>query len=183
MNLIEYLFPRQCIFCSRVGYDICPSCFKSLITTLPSCFVCRKLSHNSWSHDKCSDIHIQYFTGWYMSKELEKIVEKKRISGVYSLHEYLFKILINKLNMEEELLNSEIYPLLSENGPTQKINIHLTKSIKNRHLSNNEIFLIGESLPKNFSMQQRGPLLKKSSHITILCLFEPIQLKDSHRCH
>lgn len=183
MNLIEYLFPRQCILCSRVGYDICPSCFKKLITTLPSCFVCRKLSHSSWSHDKCSDIHIQYFTGWYMSKDLKKIVEKKKNSGVYSLHEYLLKILIKKLNIEEELLNSEIYPILTESGSTQKINYHLTKLIKNKNHPTGKIFLIGESLPKDFSIQQRGPLLKKSSHITLLCLFEPIQLRDSHHCH
>ncbi len=180
MSLIAYLFPRQCILCSKVGYDICPDCFKSLIRTLPSCFVCKKLSHNSWSHNKCSDTHIQYFTGWYMSKEVEKIVEKKRTSGVYSLHEYLLKILIKKLNIEEELLDSKIYPILSKNSSIEKINNHLTKLIDNSNSSNDKLFLIGESLPKNFSVEQRGPLLKKSSRITILCLFESIQSKDSH---
>lgn len=55
MFLIDLLFPKFCLGCSRIGSYICHKCFKRLkVIDKPTCLYCHKQSYLGLTHPKCS---------------------------------------------------------------------------------------------------------------------------------
>ena len=105
MRLIEFLFPCQCVVCSKVGEYICPKCIKGIPHCLPICCVCNKLSNKGLTHSFCSNINITYFTGWYISEKMSKIFDQKKEKGNFNIHLRLFTTLINYLKIYDLMCN------------------------------------------------------------------------------
>ena len=171
MRLIEYLFPCQCIICSKVGEHICPRCLKGLPHTLPICCVCKKLSNKGVTHSHCSNLNITYFTGWYLSEKMNKIFDEKVQKGIWSIYLTLLTILITYLRIGNLVKECRIYPLPSNSINTFKLNMSLSKSLKGGE-DNKNILLVGERLE---NIQEVEDVIKGLAisplNIYILCLF------------
>ena len=171
MRLIEFLFPCQCVVCSKVGEYICPKCIKGIPHCLPICCVCNKLSNKGLTHSFCSNINITYFTGWYISEKMSKIFDQKKEKGNFNIHLRLFTTLLNYLKIYDLIKECHVYPLPSKDINTYKLNRILCKNIEGKRKSQNIIF-IGDSLEDIEEIQKliRG-LPYSPLNIYILCLF------------
>lgn len=175
MRLIEYLFPTQCIICSKVGEFLCPKCIKGIPHTLPICCVCNKLSNRHLTHLKCSNLNITYFTGWYLSNEISKVLQQKIQKGIWDIHLKLLSTLISNLKIENLINECRIFPLPSKDINKFKLNKSLSKEIKGKRKSKNILF-IGNRLENIKEIEEviRG-LPFNPLNIYILCIFVTIQ--------
>jgi len=174
MNIFEYIFPKQCIICSKVGDSICNSCIKDLPYTLPSCFICNNLSNGYYTHEECLEEKVQCFTGWYISKELEKNLKRQIDLGIYSTHIQLLEILILHLKLNEIVENSKIYPINGGNKDEEIINIRLARSLyKSEGIKSNTLLVGNRIVNKNDLIAQVKGLYKEPFHLRILILFKP----------
>jgi len=174
MSLVNYLFPKQCVLCSRIGEDICNSCIKKLIHKLPSCYICKGLNNNYLTHHKCLEKPIQYFTGWYLSKDLEIKLRKKRLNSLFSIYEYLLRILILYLDIQNLVDSSYIYPILSSKKDEYRLNRFLAKKFNRYGKDKKSILYIGgyESDIQDTIDRTKGLHSKEPFDIYFLVLFE-----------
>jgi len=174
MHLLDWIFPKQCIFCSRVGYDICDNCLKEIPRCLPCCFVCKKITNYGKTHQECfptrDDIKIYYKRGWYISQRKSLPLSSKKSLCLNSAHKYLLNILVKSTT-----LSSNIVPIKTELDIDYRFNILLVKSIKREGNTSNikDIYLVGEFLPSaEYINKQITEILKKDVHdIYIITIF------------
>jgi len=185
MKIIEFLFPKQCGFCSRVGFEICPDCLKRLVKTLPTCCICKRLNNGYWTHRQCLSTPIQCFTGWYMSEKIQNYLNRKKSAGIYSSHLLLLNKLIVRLGVDRNLNEYSIHQIVSTDITTNRLNRYLAKKIGDTDLSKSHFLLIGECIDRNTDVKQlieelphREPLICK-----IICIFEITQSKDLNHSH
>ena len=172
MNIFEYIFPKQCLICSKVGENICNNCIKEIPYTLPSCFICNSLSNEYYTHKDCLEYKVQCFTGWYISKELEISLKKKTDLGIYSTHIQLLDVLISHLNLNKIVENSNVYPIIGKSKDENTLNRILVESIYTSKENKLDTLLIGNRiLNKEELKEQIKGLSKEPSHIRILILF------------
>lgn len=176
MKLVDFIFPKQCLICSKVGEEICDRCIKRIPHTLPSCCICRKLSNMNRTHTKCSDIHIQYYAGWYLTKEIESRLNKRKENNLYSVYEYLIIKLIKYLNIENLIVNSKVSPILTNKKDVNQLNSFLSNSIERNKRLNSNIVFVGEYLTdvQKLVEKTKGLHMTEPFYIHILVLFEPI---------
>lgn len=107
MSLIDIFFPKQCIICSRVGFDICDRCFTKLSKALPTCFVCRKISTNGRVHRSCldTDNRVTYIQGWKISQRYNALFEEKKNKNIYSIYTYLLQYILDRYKIKKEEYN------------------------------------------------------------------------------
>ena len=185
MNIVDFLFPKQCIFCSRVGYDICPNCLRGLVSTLPTCCICKKINNNYWTHRECLNPPIQCFTGWYISKELRKSLRRKESVGIYSPHSFLLEILIKRLGIEKTLDRYSVREIASEDVITKRVNRNLAKELRRNNPNKKNYLYIGEYIDKECDIKKLIKRLPKGEPFTckIVCLFDTTQSRDLCRVH
>ncbi|GAB4156664.1 MAG: ComF family protein [Candidatus Dojkabacteria bacterium] len=57
MQIIQFvynlLFPPECLNCNKLGAYLCPACSKLLKPSHPECYICRRISPNYATHQKC----------------------------------------------------------------------------------------------------------------------------------
>lgn len=177
MNLLDFIFPKECIICSKVGEDLCDSCIKNISHTLPSCPICNKLSKEYMTHPECNTYQIQFYTGWYLTKDIEYIFLKKRDSHIYSPYLYLLKNLIQYLKINEIVYSSNILPILSQDKRDTELNLYLVKHISNRDYIKKDTLYIGWLQSESYEYMKRLPK-RESSKIRFLTIFKPIPQKE-----
>lgn len=97
MNIIDFLFPPQCVNCGKWGTWLCPTCYKNLKRSLPECYVCRRLSPNFNTHLKClSSINpIKSVLVLYRYNEITKqLLWKYKGDGSYRLASFIIDSLV-----------------------------------------------------------------------------------------
>ena len=174
MNILDHIFPKQCIVCTKVGEYICEKCVKELKYTLPSCCVCNRLSNGYFTHPGCKDINIQCFTGWYMSRDIDTLFEKKKLLGIYSTHMYMLDILVKHLKLKDLISKSNVYPIYSKVRESYTLNRYMARRLDTGGKKENILF-IGESMESvEDVLSQTRELHMKPLRIKILLLFKRI---------
>jgi hypothetical protein len=116
MSLLDLIFPKQCVRCSRVGYHLCPDCIKMFPKSLPSCCICKKLSKNGVIHTKCNftDIKIRHIKGWYEDREFNRYLKQKTSGPIYDYYLFLISKVIQRYQLLEFLNSYKISPLFGK---------------------------------------------------------------------
>ena len=177
MHLLEWIFPKQCIYCSRVGYDICDNCLKKIPKSLPCCFICNKIVNKGETHKECfpTKAKICYKRGWYISPKRLLILNSKKILCLNSAHKYLLNRLIEDCKLKNDILRSDILPLNTNISTDFQFNISLVKSMKGGKSirGSRKIYLVGESLPNiECIREQLSQILRREIRdIYILTIF------------
>ena len=140
MNLIDFFFPKQCIICSKVGFEICDKCLTKIPKALPTCLICRKISNKGLIHKRCleTDKEIRWIRGWSLLKKYISIFKSKKKNCLFSVYALLLDILLTRTTPFGEILN--IQPI--SNSPLDN---YLSKRFK-KNCSSNKLFLIGERI-------------------------------------
>ena len=171
MDIFKFLFPQQCIICSKVGHCICNSCIKKLPRCLPSCPVCGLLSNDYLIHSKHRSTLCYGYTGWCIPNSLKVRLDSNIEKGLYSTHLFLLEDLIHYLKLKDRISFSDILPIYSERKDIMRLNTALAKSLS-KDRGSNTLLLIGNSWEDEGVKVsiEKGPLKKKSSY-SVLTLF------------
>ena len=165
MCIINRIFPKQCIICSKVGEDICTNCLKKLPRYLPQCPICHKLNNGYYTHKNCYSKQIQCFTGWSISKELE--IKLKQ--NIFTYKDLLTNM-ISYLSAQEMIKESLIIPLYSKDPIIFDINKAICKDLRS-YGKKQYILLTGFNLEDIDSQLKSIPTSNRHTEIKILTLF------------
>lgn len=104
MNLVDILLPKQCILCSRVGFDICNQCLTKIPKALPNCLICNKLSNHGLIHQRCLDIdkEIYWIRGWNPLKNNLTVFENKKKNNLFSIYTFLLEDMLERFDTLEK---------------------------------------------------------------------------------
>lgn len=178
MNILDHIFPKECILCSRLGFDICDSCLKKIPHTVPSCCICNRVNSNYLTHDRCSCVKIQFFTGWCLTKDIESEVLKRTDAQIYSIFKYLLLVLIDYLSIEDIVANSNIIPIKTNNKNDYLLNIYLSNILSKGKDRNNKPLFIGWN-SSNWNQksieENREPYSMELPTVRVLSIFKPTE--------
>ena len=97
-SMFDLLFPTHCINCGRPGEYLCTMCQKRLKSSLPECYVCRRISNQYITHPKCNKLSVNsVFIGWEYDSIAKKILSEFKYRYAYKLSEILSELLIKRL--------------------------------------------------------------------------------------
>ena len=130
MDIIDSIFPKQCIICSKVGEDICKNCLRKIPRCLPQCPICHKLNNGYYTHKKCCSKQIQCFTGWSITKEQENNFKQKISEGIISVYRYMLVNITLNLSIKETIRNSFVFPIYSKDYNNNTFNKILYKDLR-----------------------------------------------------
>lgn len=160
MSLLDFIFPKQCVFCSRVGFEICNHCFKKIPKALPSCFVCKKINTHGLVHKGCLDTEKKIFwiCGWNPNPKDLYFLKLRKEKQLYSIYTFLMRTLIKERGLESKV---NVQPLTQSS-----LDIYLSKKFPS--YSNSEIlYLVGE---KVFNREKLALKISESKYTTVVIL-------------
>jgi hypothetical protein len=173
MSIVNSIFPKQCLICSKIGFDICPKCLRKLPHSLPSCCVCGKLNRDYYSHRDCLKKHIQCFTGWYLSKDWEYKLQKKKKLQIFTIYTTLLDSLITYLKIEDIVKESKVYPIPSKISKEREINTYLARYLKGKKNKHNILFIGEHRSQIKLLNKEKEYLYADTNTIRVLALFIP----------
>lgn len=98
-NFLNIIYPKYCTICHRHGDYLCNVCRKSFKQNLPECYVCRRLSPEYTTHDKCKsyDSLSHVFVAWEYNQLSSRILKLLKYKGVTDTSRLLNDLLIEKI--------------------------------------------------------------------------------------
>lgn len=117
--MLNILFPKECLICSKVGNWLCSKCKSKLIRTLPNCYICKTLSNNYITHAKCTKEKTfeKVITIWKYNEYSKKLIHNFKYKHRFQVGNYIFSLIEKELK-NINFKNSILIPVPSN---TQKI--------------------------------------------------------------
>ena len=108
MGLLDFIFPKYCVNCKRVGDYICPNCFSYLsFDTKNICLICGKPSYNGLTHPKCRGKYRidGAFTGVVFNPVSKKLIYQLKYKPyLKDLGDFMTDLLYESLIQNEEFV-------------------------------------------------------------------------------
>ena len=106
MNLIEFLFPKKCFECGKVGNYLCSSCRQTI--TKPKyqvCIACLNPSLIGKTHNHCKKRYQLdgVIFGYPYQGAIRKAIKKIKYQGVHSITEEITRISLERFEREQFL--------------------------------------------------------------------------------
>jgi len=107
--MLDFLFPKECLVCSKTGLWLCKTCQKNLYPTLPNCYMCKKLSNNFKTHSQCVKANSleSVITLWKYNECSKKLIHNFKYKNRFQVGNFLFSLFeskLKKINFENSLL-------------------------------------------------------------------------------
>ncbi len=98
--MLDFLFPKECLVCSKLGSWLCKKCSKKLVSTLPSCYICKGLSNGYKTHKDCTKKYSldRITTIWKYNEYSKKLIYNYKYKNRYRVGNFLFSLFENKLS-------------------------------------------------------------------------------------
>lgn len=160
MNVLDFLFPKRCVQCGKVGSFLCSNCFSYLSFDSPTfCLICRRPSVDSLTHPGC--LRRYSIDGYFSSIPYNKTAQKLIYNFKYkpylsSLSEFLGDLIY------ESLIQNEVFQRVLKNQEIKKwifVPIPLYQS-KLRIRGYNQSEILAKELGKRFEIDVQN-LLKR----------------------
>ena len=128
--MLNFLFPKECLVCSKTGSWLCRICQKKLYTTLPSCYICRKLSNDFKTHRMCCETNSldSVKTFWKYNECSKSLVHNFKYKNRFKIGDFLFSLFENKLK-KFDFTNSLLVPIPSHKKKTLERGFNPTEII------------------------------------------------------
>jgi competence protein ComFC len=156
MSFLDFLFPRRCIICKKLGSFICEDCFANLsFNTKSLCLVCDKQTFDSKTHPKCKTKYT--IDACFSAISYNKTARKLIYNFKYKPYLIELKNFLSQLFYESLIQNEEFIRYLTTNNQwiIVPIPLHKTK-LKNRGYNQSEI--LAKELSKKFNFPTRNIL-------------------------
>ncbi len=117
--MLDFLFPKECLVCSKTGSWLCNRCKKKLLATLPNCYICKKLSNGYFTHKDCkkSSCLNQVITLWKYNEVSKKLIHNFKYKNRFRVGNFLFSLFEEKLK-KADFNDSVLIPLPSHKSKT-----------------------------------------------------------------
>lgn len=163
MGLLDFLFPKYCVNCRKVGDYICSDCF-SYVSFAPGskCLVCDRACFNGYTHPNCVSKYT--IDGAFSSVEYKGVIKKLVYSFKYKPYVSDLQKIIASLLTEGLIQNEYFYGVLQKYPDIAIVPIPLHSSkLKSRGYNQSEILacLLGKQL--NVSVQNMLTRGKKTT--------------------
>lgn len=108
--LLDFIFPKRCVACRKVGDYLCPNCFSYLSFNVQNyCLSCNKPSINSFTHPGCKHKHTidACFSAIPYNKTAQKLIYNFKYKPFVSdLAEFLTDLIFESLSQNEDFINA-----------------------------------------------------------------------------
>jgi competence protein ComFC len=151
MNILDFLFPKYCVNCNKLGDFLCSDCFSLLsFDTKNICLVCTKPSFNGLTHPKCQGKYKinGSFTGIVYNSVSKKLIYKFKYKPYLSSLDTFLSDLFYESIIQNEQFN-KVVNNWQEN--IYLVPIPLSKS-KMRSRGYNQAEKLGESLGEKLNL-------------------------------
>ena len=151
INFLDFLFPKRCVQCGKVGSFLCSNCFSYLSFDTPTfCLICRRPSVDSLIHPGCLRKYSidGYFSAIPYNKTAQKLIYNFKYKPyLSSLAEFLGDILY------ESLIQNEVFQRVLKNQEIKKWILVPTPlhSSKLRTRGYNQSEILAKELGKRFN--------------------------------
>ncbi len=109
MGILDFIFPKRCINCQKIGEYVCSGCFVFLsFDTKSQCLVCRRQSLNNLTHKAClkKDKIDGYFSGIAPNRLSYKLLSRFKSKPYLSdLADFLSELFYESLIQNENFMN------------------------------------------------------------------------------
>lgn len=148
MGLLDFLFPKYCVNCRKLGSYLCANCFSYLsFDTHGICFVCGKSSIDSLTHPLC---RTRYAIDGAFSAILYKGVARKLIFQFkYKPYVWDLRKVLGDLFFESIIQNEGFSKILETKPILVPIPLHSSK-LKSRGY--NHAAILADELAKRFNL-------------------------------
>jgi competence protein ComFC len=128
--MLNFLFPKECLVCLKVGSLLCNRCKKNLFPTLPNCYICKKLSNGYITHRGCKkqDSLESIITFWKYNEYSKKLIHNFKYKDRFQVSDFLFCLFEKKLE-KIDFKNSLLIPLPSHKRKTLERGFNPTQLI------------------------------------------------------
>lgn len=157
VGFLDYVFPKKCVICKKLGSYICENCFTALSFDAKNlCLICNKPTFNNLTHPICRSKYA--IDGCFSALTYNKPTKKLIASFKYKPYLTDLKTILSELFFES-LIQNEFFinELKKENWIFVPIPLFPSK-LKNRGYNQSEI--LAEELSKKFEIPVKN-LLKR----------------------
>lgn len=109
MNILDILFPKNCLECKKSGKYICSECLAKVERAKLICPVCKKYSFSGKTHSFC--IHKHALNGMHSFYKYEGVVRKAILKLKYNFASDVAGELVDSLKMNSSLKNAILVPV------------------------------------------------------------------------
>jgi len=153
--MFDLLFPSYCINCGKPGELLCTECRKKLRSSLPECYVCRRVSSQYLTHKKCNKWNIDaVFIGWRYDSIAKKLLSQFKYRYAYKLSKLITKLLLDRLR------NTGFIKLITPDSILMPIPSHISHFRKRGF---NQSSLIAQGLSKSLGIRVEEECLFRDS--------------------
>lgn len=158
MNLLDFIFPKKCILCKKIGSYLCENCFSYLSFDAKSlCLVCDRPSFNNLTHPKCMSKYS--INGCFSALSYNKTAQKLIYNFKYKPYLSSLKILLTDL-FYESIIQNENFQRQIQVGKWMFVPIPLS-SLKYKKRGYNQSEILAKELSKRFGFSTQN-LLKRT---------------------
>lgn len=167
--MLDFLFPKECLVCLKTGLWLCKTCQKRLYPTLPSCYICKKLSNDFKTHSLCikEDSFESIITLWKYNECSRKLIHNFKYKNRFQVANFIFSLFESKLK-KINFKNSLLIPLPSHRKKTLERGFNPTELLceliaqkVNTQINTNLIFKKQENLSQaSLDYEKRGENVK-----------------------
>lgn len=144
MWLLDFIFPKRCVSCKRVGNYICADCFVRIsFASAPFCLVCNKASVDGLTHPGCRAKYL--IDGCFSSLSYTGVTRK--LMYTYKFQPYLSDLsgVLGELFYEGLIQSETFYKVFSENSIFVPIPLHRARQRKRGY---DQVVLLSNYLSK-----------------------------------
>lgn len=151
MNLLDLLFPKKCVGCSKVGGYFCLSCIQNIKQTQLVCPFCERASIGGVTHPVCKrkyGLDGLWSLGVYQTS-LREALQQLKYRWIKELAESLVNITIDYWAKYQPHLLDEIKKNQGKNWVVIPVPLHWTRR---NFRGFNQAFLLGQILSKKLGL-------------------------------
>lgn len=158
MGILDFLFPKYCVNCKRLGSYLCSDCFSFISFDVAStCLVCTRASIDGLTHPKCRGRYT--IDGTFASIVYKGVVKKLLYTFKYKPHLLDLQAVLIDLFYEGLIQNEEFYRVY-QNHRSNLVPIPLHTS-KSRTRGYNQAEVLAKGLAQKFNIEVHN-LLKRT---------------------
>ncbi|MBA3723959.1 MAG: ComF family protein [Candidatus Levybacteria bacterium] len=174
MSLFDFIFPKQCVQCKKLGTYICPRCFSYIsFTDAMVCVICQRQAMGGITHPVCGTRYS--IDGVFPSLVYKGIVKKLVYTFKYPPYLTSLQDTLSELFYEGIIQKEYFYPLTATPSIIIPIPLHVKKFRKRGY---NQAQLLAEGISKRFGYPLIDALIRVRETQTQVGLSKELRQKN-----
>jgi competence protein ComFC len=149
MSFLDFIFPKRCVNCRRIGAYICPDCFVYIqFNEAGTCVVCQRASFDGLTHPVCKGKYNP--DGVFSSLVYKGVVKKLIYKFKYNPHLTDLKSVMEDFFYEGLIQKEQFYKLLVTKSVLVPIPLHKTRARKRGY---NQSLILAKGLGRRLNIE------------------------------